>query len=255
MLRNNLRSITKNFLIVSLVLVIYASGCATVEDPSSTPALNTLKTFTPSVDSFQINDTCPDICWLGIKPGITSREEALRLIRGSDQFVQQFTRQTDNAIEAYWYTETTKDYKANIYIALSKDTVKSITISNIEPFTVDDFVRLLGTPTGIRFRFGKYPYEGGEYTLYSLYYSLFNAVLTVKFPEVHEPKPDDFVDILELNPDLDSQSFQPWLGYRSLEEYFPDGIPTAIPPNTFENNFIMPEKPIRTIYEKRKDAW
>ncbi len=234
MLRNNLRSTTKNFLIISLMLVIYASGCAAVEDPSSTPALNIRKTLTPSLDTFQINDTCPHICWLGINPGITSREEALHLIRSSDQFVQQFTRQSDDAIEARWYTETTKDYKATIYIALSNDTVKSITISHIEPFTVDDFVRLLGTPTGVLFRFGKYPYEGGEYTLYSLYYSSFNAVLTVKFPEVHEPKPDDFVDILELNPDLDSQSFQPWIGYRSLEEYFPDGIPTAIPPFPLE---------------------
>ena len=71
----------------------------------------------------------------------------MHLVRESDQLDQQFTRQTASAIEAYWYTEQTKDYKANVYIALSNDTVKSITISHMEPFTVEDFIHAMENPT------------------------------------------------------------------------------------------------------------
>lgn len=227
----------RNYITLFVFFMICFSGCAPGPGIilSTTPTTQHIRErYTPSLDAFQTTSTCPHICWLGINPGITSGEDALRLVRSSDQLDQQFTRQTGSTIEAYWYTEKTKDYKANVYMTLSNDTVKSITISHMEPFTVDDFIHLLGIPTGISFHRGKYPYEGGEYAYYNLYFSYQEVRLTVKFSDVNGPKPNDLVDILELSPNPDNQPFQPWLGYRSLGEYFPNGTPTAKPPNPLE---------------------
>lgn len=219
-------------LFLSLILCITSCVPINISKPTLTP--NVRATYIPSFDAFQIDTKCPHICWLGIYPGTTSAEEAIRLIKNSNQFDQLRTRQEDSAIVAYWSTEKTSDYMANIYIALSDGIVKSITISHIEPFTVDDFIHLLGTPDRISFFIGKYPYEGGLFTAYRLYYASLQAEIYIEIPEVRGPKPVDFVDILYLGTEFDDRSKQPWMGYRSLEEYFPKGTPTVQPPNPYQ---------------------
>ena len=219
-----MEQIKKLFLLSIFVL----TGC--MSSTASTPtAISTVgETYTPLVEAFKTSDQCPNICWMGIHPGTTSAEEAFRLISNSDQFNQQVTQQNDQSIKARWYTEKTKKFGASVYITVSDGLVKSIRMGKLIPFTIEDFINLLGAPSEISFWVGKDIHDS-IFTIYTIYYPSTQTILKAHISGIRGPDPNDIIEVFDTGNEISDDSFQPWLGYGEVEKYFSKGTPTVHP--------------------------
>lgn len=219
----------KKLIFLSLIFLTSCLGSTTV-----TPTYDIRRDFTPTpsfTEIFRTSAQCPQICWLGIHPGTTSVEQAIRIVENSSQFEQQGAKISSESIEAYWYRNKGQGSTTTVHMILSNGLVKSMSLSR-SYFTVDDLVHLLGKPAGISFRIGQYPYGAGPYTIYTLYYPSFNTRIIVHIEGADGPAPVDIIETLEIGIESINNSLsQPWLGYRKLEAYFPTGTPTAYPPD------------------------
>ncbi len=216
----------QTLMLLSLLII---TGCISSSTATPTSISTAIVSYTPSIEAFGTSDQCPHFCWMGIHPGKTSAEEALRRIRNSDQFNQPITQQNDQSIEARWYTEKTKKFGASVYITVSGDIVKSIRMGKLMPFTVDFFIHLYGEPSEISFWVGK-DIHNYVFTIYTIYYPSTFTSLKVHINGVRGPDPNDMIEVLEAGTEINDDSFQPWLGYGVAEKYFSRGTPIVHPP-------------------------
>jgi hypothetical protein len=173
--------------------------------------------YQPSVEAFQFNDQCPHLCWLGISPGITTAEDAYKIIHTSDQVKQDSIEATDTGILVNWFTEKTRKLDSRVYVRLDKGVVSTISFQSMAPFVLKNFVALIGEPDGINIDMDitgdimEMPY--GAY-----YYS--KLILISADSADTGLNPNDPVDTLVLNLTYDQKIFRNWVGYGHLKEYF-----------------------------------
>lgn len=209
------------FLPVLLVLVFALIGCATNS--------NIRDKYQPSSNEFSVAQTgsCSKICWLGIEPDVTTENEALELIKKSNSVDQSSIRQADDRIKLTWFTDESKTITGYAELVLSSGLVHSIALRQLTPFTVNDFIGILGPPNEI----GISAWDGvhGEkFTTYSLYFTSLDAMIQVSTGSMNGPQPDDFVDWVGMNLVLDEGTHRHlWLGYGHLDEYLSTESPSA----------------------------
>jgi hypothetical protein len=177
--------------------------------------------YVPSLSSFQSSEECPDICWLGMHAGKTSADEAMHLIKGSDEIDQQFTRVFDNSIEAFWFPEKTHTLDSTASVIIKGDLVESIFIAPVKPFKVIDAIDLWGEPDEISIKL-KEGQRNEVFTVYSLYYTQFNTVVVISPGSLTGPDPENFIYLIGINVEFGNDQRQPWLGYGQIKYYLPD---------------------------------
>src|SRR5688572_8447726 len=141
---------------VFFLLVLLLAGCTAPPAAPTAPAreFHALPTqdwssYEPAMEAFETGETCPQLCWLGIKPGVTTAAEAQTLLSASDQIDQKMLNASETGIQAGWFTEKTKTLSSNVYVYFEQGLVKSISFTNLAPITVQDISDLLGEPQGI----------------------------------------------------------------------------------------------------------
>jgi len=199
------------FLLSNFCLTLFLSACTQRAEENHSPLL----------EAFKSSNECPNVCWLGIHPGTTTTDEAIRLIKSSTQFDQEFTKQSDTGLHAYWYPEKTKTIGAtSVTLNLTDGLVKSIYLGRLRPFTVKDFIDLWGAPNEISIRY-EVGLHYGEFTNYTLYYPMLKAELSIHLGNLNGPDPEDFIDLLTVNDESINNYRQPWLGYWHIKDYLP----------------------------------
>lgn len=206
-----------------LAFSLLVAGCYTTSQLTPTPSVR--EVYVPWLEAFELSDACPNICWLGLRPGMTTLEQATQVVTTSDQFDQNFTEILDKSIKAYWYPENTKTFGTEVYITFSENVIESITLARLTPFTVQDFIGLLGQPGEMSLIVQKGLHDDTS-VIYNLYYSQFKAAFQIRSRGEYGPKPDDFVERVTINIEIQDSYRQPWLGYGNLDEYLLRAIPT-----------------------------
>jgi hypothetical protein len=183
------------------------------------------------LQAFEIGEQCPHICWLGIRPGITSVDEAEVLLQASNQIEHKSIVRSEEGIQLLWYTGTTEYSDSYVYLTTNNDLVQTIHITTLSNFTLEDIINFLGEPSEISISMQKT--ADAWINTYTLYYPQSKTMIySGKANDLTGPSPDDFIDNLSLNADFDSEDLppwraddyenrQPWLGYGHLEEYLP----------------------------------
>jgi len=223
-------SMKRIIILISLLMV----SC-TKQPPSDT--VNQV----PLNEIFEHSERCPHLCWMNIKPGVTTMEEAAALLLASDQIDQQSIKNTEYGIAVKWYmgaTDTTFTTWVKIYVNNNDKNVKSITFVNLHTYTVGDFIELLGEPDEISIAVRDAP--DARYLKYALYYTSLNTFFyTSTEGKMIGPDPEDSIADMYLDTNLDADNLypwiirdnnrnrQPWLGYGHLDEYLPGVMPTS----------------------------
>src|SRR5689334_3725064 len=206
-----------------LLLALLLSACAPASTPTPAAAsVHSLPTqdysaYQASVEDFQLSRACPNLCWLGVNPGVTGASEAYALLSKAEQIEQKSLTASDTGIQVSWFTEKTKTLRASVYVYFEHDLVKSVSFTNLAPFTVQDFSKLLGEPEGINISM-----EVVNGTVMHMPYGLlYGAHKVMAASEAGDPgpQPNDSLTNLTMNLDYDSQFFKPWVGYGHLEVY------------------------------------
>lgn len=218
-----------------LLTILFLSSCVS--------KLSDNRAYQPSFEAFEVSDKCPSICWLGINPGTTSIDEAISIVMGSNKINRdEFLQITNTSLQSVWaYTDTSGVYKSNISLIFSNGVVESIYFNTLTPFTLSDFVRLLGEPDIIIIELDK-TVDSGDLVHYAVYFSLSRTSLSVYPGSWNGPNPHDYISTLVLNAEFTHPEFffiqekqQPWIGYERLQEYLPDQelpLGTYTPPET-----------------------
>jgi hypothetical protein len=217
---------------ICFLFILFLSACAT-GTPTPTPAPTTapvdpsltshsaptadLSGYQPFIESFQAGADCPHLCWLGIKPGVTTATDAYNLLKASDQVKQETLQATETGITLNWVTEKTRALDSSVYLYIQDNVVKSISFDRFSPFKVQDFTNLLGDPSGVTIDME----VNGDimYMPYSLYYAA-NVVKLGSEAADKGPHPNDGLVTLIMNVPYDAKYFKPWVGYGHLKEYF-----------------------------------
>ena len=156
-------------LILFFTLTMQISCSSLYPSVDVVPTTDWWKDYTPSVEVFQINDVCPNICWLGIHPGTTSIENAAGILMESNQIDQQSIQASETEVEAIWYPDQEKKAQTTVILYLDRGFVTSIRYYNLMPFTVEKFVNILGEPGEIRIELLVSPHDWFD-LVYSIYF-------------------------------------------------------------------------------------
>jgi hypothetical protein len=214
-----------------IVWLIFILLTSCIPAPASPSPVFTSPPPIPVTSSFAYNQDCPHVCWLGINPGTTTTDEAKALLRASDQIDHKWDQISNTGIVTIWYPDRFKTFPSTVGVHFEKDLVKSIYITNL-PFTVNDFLKLLGEPDQIRISVQK---AEVDYVQYAVYFSLRKVMIDVYPASWIGPNPTDTNFTLTLNVEFNDPSLlaewgenQPWLGYSHLKDYLPGvQIPTV----------------------------
>lgn len=213
-------------------LFLFLACCSPVTQPIPTaqiaPTFEIQKPYPsplPSIEAFKSSENCPNICWLGIHSETTDSERAIQIISTSNQFNQAFTEISHDNIRAYWFPEESKTFGTGVRISFLNNRVESITLGRLVPFTVQDFIGLLGQPAEISLMVYKGMHDD-KYTVYNLYYPLLKAFFQINSSGEHGPEPNDFIYGLDINTEYQDNYRQLWLGYEHFDEYMLRAIPT-----------------------------
>ena len=176
-----------------------------------------LSGYQTNVSAFTAGDACPHICWMGINPGVTKKDEALVLLKASDQ-IDQNMEVTDTGIVTHWFTEKTKKYSIQAYVRFDENGVsKSIALTDTSPFMLKDLIAIFGEPSGINIDMNIY---GNVMEMpYGAYYFARKAFISADATELGV-QPNDAVHTIILNVPYKEELFRPWEGYGHLAEYF-----------------------------------
>ena len=210
---------------IVFLLILLLASCAPArptmpptpmwENSHSAPTAD-WSTYRPSIEAFQFGEQCPHLCWLGINPGVTTAEQAHTLLSASDQ-VNPTMEVMDTGIVAKWYTDKAKKLEASVYVRFESGVVKSIAFTGMSPFTLKDFVALVGEPDGINIDMNIY---GDVMEMpYGAYYYSRDILLGSELADtgLH---PNDPITTLILNVPYNKDIFRAWVGYGHLTEYF-----------------------------------
>jgi hypothetical protein len=213
---------------VLILTLLYLAGCEFIP----TDFANRRKeVFHPSIESFEVSERCPHVCWLGINPGATTVEDANSILRSSNRINQKSLQSSiDGRIE--WYAGKFDTFGWSVGLPRKNDLIESINFSGgATPFVLSDFISLLGEPNEIGIRIER-PADA-VYITYTVFFSKTNTRIFVVVGNDKGPNPNDRVDELFLNTDFNNGDFsnwyrelinssQSWQGYGHLKEYLSD---------------------------------
>lgn len=218
-----------------LLLVIFLTCCAPATAPmpviTATPEIVTY----PDLDAFKTSADCPNICWLGMHVGTTTRQQAIDIFTKAPGNVNMHL--TAGSLEGEWITDKEKVLKAFVAIHFSNDMVDSIMLGRVAPFTTADFIKLLGEPSKMWIlwtddRVG----NGYRRTQYALYYPDQKIEVQAGYSGLEEtdwggPEANSKIEWLRIGVPAQHEDkyLQPWLGYGHLEDYRPKAVPTLVP--------------------------
>jgi len=217
-----------------LLMILLIISCA--------PNLSGNDAYQPSLEAFEVSEKCPNICWLGIHPETTSVDEAIAVIMKSKQINRkEFLQISDVSLQTVWgYTDKTGTFSSDVWINFDSGFVRSIHFGQLAPFSIKDFVSMLGEPDKILIKID-HTIDGGDLVTYSLYFSSRKASLFVYPGSWDGPNPDDYITSLVLNSEFtypkifEGEKQQSWIGYGHLQDYLPEQeLPsgTYTPPET-----------------------
>jgi hypothetical protein len=181
------------------------------------------------IDAFEVNENCPNVCWLGINPGRTILDDAIKILSSSGEIDQgRFFKISEDGVQTVWkigglFTAHTSD----VYVSAEDGLVKSISLGPVSTLTMGDFVHLFGEPDKIIIRIDK-TIDGGDILMYSVFFSSYKASIFVYPGNQNGPTAQDTVASLVLNADFtypssfDEVVQQTWLGYGHLKDYLPE---------------------------------
>ena len=202
------------------------------------------------MEAFEFTANCPNGCFLGIKPLVTTAVEALHILQHSpdidystiyilyDDGMKLEKNVTDSSLkflenggtlEAVWAPTNDKQWGADVYIGATNGIVDSVSASPIAK-TIGDFENVLGQPDKIRV-YGFMPPDtsiGPDGTplpihyeiCYSLYYFKWRALVTNPCSAtINGPNPADGVDFVKLNAEFKDGEYMPWQGYGNMKRY------------------------------------
>ena len=180
------------------------------------------------VETFEYSERCPNICWLGIQPNITTKDEVRAILKASDLIERKSIEWSDNEVTALWSVKYIGPVNAHIDVGIEDDMVSYIAITQPHPLTTADLIELLGSPEEISI----FVDHSTSFTWYYLYYFSLRVIIEAwnNRGEVAGPQPND--DIMFFMVDITDNDLlgkhqriyeeaQPWLGYGCLEEYLP----------------------------------
>ena len=213
---------------ISILALLFLTGCEFIHPDF---AYKHKEFFHPSIESFEVSEQCPHVCWLGINPSVTTFKEANAILRSSNRIDQKSLQSSiNNRIE--WYAGKLNTFGWSVGIPTKNNLVESINFGNgWAPFVLSDFISLMGEPDEISIRIER-PADA-VYVTYTVFYSKTNTRIFVNVGSDSGPDPNDSVDELFLNTDFYSGDFsnwyielisahQPWQGYGHLKEYLSD---------------------------------
>jgi len=209
-----IKTVRKNFLRFTFVVLAFTSACASPEQLGNREDYELNAAF--SGDSAL---GCDLICWSGIQVGTTSRAQALELIGKASWIDQSTLESSEDTIKVNWFPETTKKLRSYAQLNLDAGIVDSIEITGVTPFTTGDFIKLLGEPNEIGLTSWK-GLRGVGLTSYVLYYTSRSFEVYVAAGSPDGPQPNDFVSMVGTELIFQGQAVQkPWLGYGQVEKY------------------------------------
>ena len=202
---------------ILLSLIIFLASCSLKNSNSANAEF-----------SFVVNEDCPNVCWLGIHPGTTSIEDAKLILMTSDQIKKNdFFQVTNDGLQSVWrYSDKSNNYVSDFQLYFNNDTVSSIQFNTLAPFTLGDFISLLGEPETIIIKLDK-TIDGGDLVHYAVYFPLQRVSLSVYPGSWDGSSQGDQISLLTLNGEFTYSFFlkgeqpQLWLGYGHLDEYLP----------------------------------
>lgn len=255
--------------ISSLLLVLFLVGCSSISAPLSTPTLpeststvTLLPTNTPeptktllpsptyefvhvvdeitynrSMEAFEFSENCPKVCFLGIKPSVTTPAEALHLLKNSPDIDQTkiyvlssdgltLKKDLDEAsivlkkgdiLEAPWTPTNDKEFGDYIHLSATNNLIDYLDARPILT-TIQDFINVIGKPDGISVH-GEMPPDAPYWISYVIYYSKWKLIIQVFIASIDGPKADDEVHTIFLNQEINAADFRPWKGYGKMKEY------------------------------------
>lgn len=128
-------------------------------------------------------DSCPAPCFLGIRPGVTSMDEAIKLLRGNDGVADVQKRAISNKygfITWTWKNPKPSWTSQNAVgeILLTDKTVHAITISS--EFMLGEIWLTLGLPDAA---FTTVPQDiSSQYFLYAAFYDQYGLIIRSRLP-------------------------------------------------------------------------
>ena len=185
-------------------------------------------TSLPATLPFAYNQECPHICWLGINPGVSTMDEARKLLSGSRQFSP--IDEDDTGFRIKWHTKQMSEKTADVYVGIVGESgiVNSVNFLFPANVTVKNFIELLGEPDDISVM--KQETAEITYVEYVLYYTQEKVLISSNTKDLTGPEVNNPLSVVYLNIDLSSNNLpnwisdqislrQPWLGFRKMDEY------------------------------------
>jgi len=183
-------------------------------------------TTSQPIQTFEVSEQCPHVCWLGINPGVTSVEDAEALLQGSDQIDHKTIVRSEDSMQVLWTTGGMENLYTRVGLGFQEVDIQTIYFTNLI-FKLDDLIALFGEPEEISIHVEP---ADNKSIIYTLYYPSTKTMIYSISGGSNGPNPKDYVDILSLNAEFDSPNLptwrandyknrQPWLGYEHLEEY------------------------------------
>jgi hypothetical protein len=223
----------RKYLFIRLFLfMVFLVGC------SSMPADNL-----PPVALFDVSESCPNVCWLGIQPGVTTAEEAYEVLLNSryiDRKTVDWYKSPNewypDGISARWLTEPDLRLFADVGLGIENNRVQTMWFKDLKPITLQELITVFGEPAEISVYLDRNA-PGGTSITYTLFYYDPKIIMHILWWDtgLSGPGPNDTVHEIILNqpilkdptsPTSNAQrryeDAQPWLGYGQLEEYLPD---------------------------------
>jgi hypothetical protein len=160
-----------------------------------------------------------------------SVDEAEVLLQASNQIEHKSIFWSEEGIRLLWYTRKTEYSYSYVYLTTNNDLVQTIHFTTLSNFTLEDIINFLDEPSEISISMQKT--ADAWINTYTLYYPQSKTMIySGKANDLTGPSPDEYIEILSLNADFDSDDLppwraddyenrQPWLGYGHLEEYLP----------------------------------
>ncbi len=213
-----------------LICMFFLTCCAPLAPAKPTPTSG--PTLYPNMDVFTTGEQCPNVCWLGIHPGTTTRQEAIDIFTKAPEQLEM--RVLAGSLEGEWVTDKDKRSQGFVSIRFAGDVVDTIMLGRLLPFKTSDFVSLLGEPSKmwIFWTDDRVGY-GFKRTRYGLYYPEQKIEVQAGYSGIDAddwggPNPESEIEWVKLNvqPQYGEAHLQPWLGYGHLEEYRPKAVPT-----------------------------
>jgi len=215
--------------IICLVFILLTS-C--VPAPASQPSVLASSSLDSVSSSFVYSEKCPYVCWLGISPGKTTAEEALKLLRSSDQIDQDsYIGKNETGLRVEWHTEQMGAHSTSVGMIFENGVVNKINFSFPSTVKIREFIDLIGMPDEISVEKDQ-TIEAACCIAYIVYYTSAKALMFAYAPVIdgNGPNEEDSINTLYLNMSADDPNGpqrlldhkdlrQPWLGFRHLEEY------------------------------------